>query len=164
MRMAPAIFMLPSRSTAPAAATPSRPVGLPIFSAKIARTSLDGDRMHRPPAALRVEPPEHQIGVGDGRLGAAAAVADRAGIGAGAFRADLDQAGGIDAGDRAAAGADRVHLDHRHVDRHRIFDLDLVGDGRLGIADQRDIGRGAAHVVGDEVVGSRRAVRYRRRR
>ena len=38
------------------------------------------------------------------------------------------------------------------MDRHGIFDLDLVGDGRLGIADQRDIGRGAAHVVGDEVV------------
>ncbi|KAJ0340352.1 hypothetical protein COL154_014178, partial [Colletotrichum chrysophilum] len=37
------------------------------------------------------------------------------------------------------------------MDRHGIFDLDLVGDRRLGIADQRHIGRGAAHVVGDEI-------------
>ena len=38
------------------------------------------------------------------------------------------------------------------MDRHGVFDLDLVGDRRLGVADQRDVGRGAAHVVGDEVV------------
>ena len=36
------------------------------------------------------------------------------------------------------------------MDRHRIFDLGFIGDCRLGVEDQRDIGRGAAHVVGDE--------------
>ena len=98
----------------------------------------------------RVQPAEHEVGVGDGRLCAAAAIADRPGIGAGALRPDRDQPGSIDTRDRAAAGADRMHGDHRHMDRHRIFDLDFVGDCRLGVEDQRDIGRGAAHVVGDE--------------
>ena len=165
MRIAPAIFMLPSlqhrgrRVDAVEAGGPADPVreDLPDVVERDTAASTDSSLRRR-------QPPEHQIGVGDGRLRAAAAVADRAGIGAGAFRPDLDQAGRVDAGDRAAAGADRVHVDHRHVDRHRIFDLDLVGDGRLGVADQRDVGRGAAHVVGDEVVGNRRACRYRRRR
>ena len=150
MRIAPAIFMLPSRSTAPAAAIAVEAGGLADPFLENRPHMLDGDRLIDRQQLLRIEPAEQQIGVGDGRLGAAAAVADRAGIGAGAFRADLDQARGIDARDRAAAGADRMHRHHRHVDRHRIFDLDLVGDGGLGVEDQRDVGRGAAHVVGDE--------------
>ena len=42
--------------------------------------------------AVGAEPAEHQIGVGDGRLGAAEAVAGRAGRGAGALRADAQAA------------------------------------------------------------------------
>jgi hypothetical protein len=106
---------------------------------------VDGEQL------LRIESPEHQVGVRNGRLGPAAAVADRAGIGAGAFWSDLDQAGSVDPGDRATAGAHRVDRDHRHVDRHGVFDLGLVGDRRFGVPDQRDVGGGAAHVVSDEV-------------
>ena len=60
---------------------------------------------------------EHQIGVGDGRLVAAVRVAHRAGLGAGALRADLEMAFAGDPGDRAAAGADGLDVDHR--DAHR---------------------------------------------
>ena len=43
-----------------------------------------------------VEQPEHQVGVGDGGLGAAAAVAGRAGVGAGRLGADLQQTEVVD--------------------------------------------------------------------
>ena len=42
------------------------------------RTCVDRHRPRHGQQPLRVEPAEHQVGVGDGRLGAAAAVADRA--------------------------------------------------------------------------------------
>ncbi len=103
------------------------------------------------------------MGVGDGGLQAAAARGGGAGVRAGAGRADFQQAGGVDAGDRAAAGADGADVDHRHVDWHGVFDLDLGGDRGLAAADQRDVGGGAAHVVGDEVGYPARG-RCRRRR
>ena len=37
------------------------------------------------------------------------------------------------------------------MDRHRIFDLDLVRDRRLAIADQSHIRRRATHVIADQV-------------
>ncbi len=151
MRIAPAIFILPSRSTAPAASLPSRPVARPILSAKMARTAstpTGSATASSLPGCSRPSTRLASVMVGSTP---AAAVADRSGPGAGALRADLDQARRVDAGDRAAAGADRVHVDHRHVDRHGVLDLGLVGDRRLGVADQRHVGRGAAHVVGDEV-------------
>ena len=48
---------------------------------------------------------------------AAAAVARRPGVGARRFRADLQQAELVDAGEAAAAGADLDEVDRRH--RHR---------------------------------------------
>ena len=47
------------------------------------------------------EPSEHEIRVGHGRLDTAAAVADGAGNGAGAFGADAKLAGALDPGDRS---------------------------------------------------------------
>ena len=52
MRIAPAIFMLPSLSTAAAAPTPSRPVARPILSAKICLTS-SGDTGASTDSSLR---------------------------------------------------------------------------------------------------------------
>ena len=53
-----------------------------------------------PPRKLsRIEPAEHDVGVGDRRLGAAAAIADRAGLGARAVRTDLERADVVDPGD-----------------------------------------------------------------
>ena len=82
---------------------------------------LDGGlAVERHPAAeeaLRVEPAEHDVRVADRRLLAAVAVAGRAGVGARAARADAEGAALVDVGDRAAAGADRVHVEHRHEQR-----------------------------------------------
>ena len=95
---------------------------------------------------------EHEIGVGDGRLGAAARIAHRPGLGAGAARADLEMAFAADPGDRAAAGADGLDVDHRDAHRERA-DRAAIGDVRLAALDQAEIGRGAAgierHHVGE---------------
>ena len=85
-----------------------------------------GDRRGAPPPVelharrrgnLRVEAAEHHVGVGHGRARAAAAIGGRAGPRAGALRPDAERAAGIDIGDRAAARADRVDVDHRHQQR-----------------------------------------------
>ena len=54
---------------------------------------------------------EQQVGVGHRGFGAAAVVADRPGVRSGAFGADLHQAHLVDAGERAAAGADLDQVD-----------------------------------------------------
>ena len=121
-----------------------------------------------PPRKLsRIEPAEHDVGVGDGRLGAAAAVADRAGIGAGALRPDLERADLVDPGDAAAAGADLDHVDHRQ--HHRMAagvaaDVIARRHRRLAVADQARLGGGAAHVERDHVGEAERLADARRRR
>ena len=99
----------------------------------------------------RVELAQHQVGIGHGRFGAAAAVADRAGIGAGTVGSDLQDAGLGDARDRAAAGADRVDVDHRHANRHAVGDVLLRRQRGLAAADQGHVEAGAAHVAADQV-------------
>ena len=97
---------------------------------------------------------ESQIGVGHRRMGAAAAVASRPGIGAGTFRTDADTAQAIDMRDGAAAGADLHHLDNGNTQRQarslaepaNARDLERAGGLRLVVVDQADLGRGAAHV------------------
>ena len=91
--------------------------------------------------------PSHHIGVGDGER-AAAAVAGRARIGAGAVRADAE-ARAVEMQDRAAAGRDRVDAHHRRAHAHaRDFGLERA----LVLAvEMRHVGRGAAHVEADDV-------------
>ena len=92
--------------------------------------------------------------VGDGGVLAAAAVGGRAGIGAGALRADGQRAA-IDLGDRAAARADRHHVDHRQ--RQRPFaDMALLGERDAAVLDQADVGAGAADIDGDDVLDAAR--------
>ena len=62
-------------------------------------------------------PAQHEVRVGHCRLRAATAVAGRARIGTRAFRPDAQQPNLVDHGDRAAAGADLDHVDHRGLDR-----------------------------------------------
>ncbi len=78
---------------------------------------------------------EREMGVGDGRLDAAAAVADGAGHGAGALGADGQRARVRDAGDRAAAGTDRHHVDHRQADGPAA-DAAVGGEARLAAVDE----------------------------
>ena len=112
--------------------------------------------------ARRIEPAEHQVGVGDGGLAAAAAVADRPRRRAGRLGAHLQHAGRVERRDGAAAGADRAHVHHRHVDRQAVGDGQLRRHLRHAAVDQRHIGGGAAHVVGDGVAEARLGERGRR--
>ena len=97
-----------------------------------------------------IEIAEHDIGVGDGRCHAAIAVAGRARHRARAFRPDAQRAAGIDAGDRAAAGRDA--RDVEAAQRDALAGEHAVGGQRgLPVRDQRDVGRGAAHVERHEI-------------
>ena len=60
--------------------------------------------------------PEHDVGIGDGRRRAAAAVAGGTGLGARAFGPDPQDAGRVDARDRSAAGAERDDVEARQRD------------------------------------------------
>ena len=80
-----------------------------------------------------VDPAEDDRGVGHGGLGAAGAVADRAGHGARALRADVEQAALVDPGDAAAARADALHV-HRREARH----VAAVGLADPGLPRPRD--------------------------
>ena len=53
--------------------------------------------------------------------------------------------------DRAAAGADGVHVHRRHLDPE-VADRGLAADRRLAVLAQGDVGRRAAHVEGEDVV------------
>ena len=61
--------------------------------------------------ALGIEPAEREIGVGHGRLAAAAPVAGGTGRGACALRPDMQSLLRIEPGDRTAAGADLDDID-----------------------------------------------------
>ena len=81
------------------------------------------------------------------------AVARRAGIGAGRVRSHA-QAAIEEAADRATAGGDRVDAQHRRTQAH-------AADGRLqatarAATEMRDVGRGAAHVEGDDLLEASR--------
>ena len=96
----------------------------------------------------RQQPAEDDVRVGD-RQPFAFAIADRTGIGAGAFRTHFQRASGIEFRDRAAAGADGVDVHHRNADRHAV-DLAFVRHLDFVFA-QRNVGRRATHVERDDV-------------
>ena len=95
---------------------------------------------------IRDQLADHHVGVGDGER-PAAAVARRAGIGAGRIRPDAE-ARAVEMQDRAAAGRDRVDQHHRRAHAHA-RDLGLEGALVLAVV-MRHVGRGAAHVEADE--------------
>src|SRR5262249_56894634 len=101
---------------------------------------------------LAAEPAEQQIGIGDRRSRAAAAVAGRTGRGLGAMWADPQGATIIDPCDRSAAGADRVDVDRRQADGY-LIDLGASGGFGLSVSDQADVGAGAADVHGNDIPG-----------
>ena len=101
---------------------------------------------------------------------AAAPVAGRPGIGARGIGPDLEQPERVDARDRAAAGADLDHLDHGQVDRQpgalleavAAVDLEAVRQQRLAPVDHRELGGGAAHIEGEEILVAGRGAEGRR--
>ena len=116
-----------------------------------------GLKLHAPAEErLGTEPAENDHGVGRGRLGAAASVRRRARVGARRARPDAEDAALVDVGDRAAAGADRVDVDHRD---HRLVGTDLrvqqVLHAELAALRKPDVGRGPADVERDHVLVAR---------
>ena len=86
---------------------------------------------------------------------AALAVGCGSGIGARAFRPDVNAAGGVAPGDRAAAGADLDDVDHRQLHRlaaGRMADHIAFLDGRNPLGDEARLGGGAAHVEADRAL------------
>ena len=165
-RMAAAIAAFTMSWTARAASTTSMPSG-PATS-RLERGSAALGRQRHAAGELRgVEVAEHEVGVGDGRLGAAAAVAGGAGIGARRPGAD-PEAAAVDGGDAAAPGAHLGQVDDRELERDAgagagaaeaalAADLEVVGDRGASVAHDARLGGGAAHVERDHVAGARGA-------
>ena len=93
---------------------------------------------------------EHEVGVGDGRLRAAAAVTGGAGLGARALRADVEQAAVVEPRDRASARPDRVDVDRGQREPPPVEDA-VELQQRLAAAHQRRVEARAAHVHRDAV-------------
>jgi len=58
----------------------------------------------------------------------------------------------IDLGNAASARAYGIDVDLRDLQRHAVDHI-VHADPRPQIADHRDIGTGAAHIIGDNVLG-----------
>ena len=105
---------------------------------------------------LRGQAAEHEVGVRDGGSRAAPAVAGRPRHGAGAHGTDAHQAVASDVRDRPAAGPDGVDVDRGEAHR-KAGDAAAERHLRLAVADEADVGGGAAHVEGDEIAAADRA-------
>ena len=110
----------------------------------------------------RRQPAEQQIGVGDGRSGAALAVADRSRVRASRLRAHLQHAAAVDIGDGAAARADGMHVHHGHGDG-KLAEPAFAGDAD-GSVEQGDVGGSPAHVETDQLALSDLAAQICHRR
>ena len=162
-------------STMPFAASVTlRPSGVAQRSS-IARAAPSTSSPISPPRKYaRVEPAEHDVGVGHGRLDAAAPVTDRARVGARALRPDAEQPARVDPRDRAAPGADLDEVDDRRP--HRVArerhaadprarvaaDVVVLRHRRPAVLDQADLRRRAAHVEGEDVGPAERLAEVRR--
>ena len=94
---------------------------------------------------------EDEVGIAHGRFRAAAAIGDRPRSRPGAARSDAQRTGERGyVGNRAAAGADAAHVERRHLGREHPH-LGRARDRRLAVDDDGDVGRGAAHVEGEEL-------------
>ena len=112
----------------------------------------------------RIEVSEQQVGVGEGWFRAARTVADGARIGACALRPHLQAARGVEAEQRAAAGADFREVDGRRLDHiaraghqsgagdHAGADTELERARNRAAFDDGRLGRRAAHVEGEDIV------------
>ena len=149
-RSARPISALATRTTPSAVSSASRPSSEPRrLQRRLGRVA----RQRQLAAQLRAvaEVAEQDVGVGDRRLLAALAVGGRAGVGARRARADAQRAARVGPGDRAAAGADGVDVDHRQLDRDA-GDHRLGRRARLAAEHGRDVRARPAHVEGQHVL------------
>src|SRR5579884_1655239 len=102
-----------------------------------------------------VDPPEEDVGVGHRGLDPSPAIADRAGVPAGALRPHLERADLVDPGDAAPTRPYLYDVDDRQHDRVPTgiaADVVALGDARHVALDQAGLGRRAPHVEGDDVL------------
>ena len=85
-----------------------------------------------------IEEAEHEVGVGDGGFGAAPAIAGGSRLRAGALGPDMQHAAGIDARNRAAAGADAGDVQALQGDA-LAADAPVRRDRRLAADHERDV-------------------------
>ncbi len=103
--------------------------------------------------ALGGDAAEHDVGVGDGGEHAAA-VAGGPGVGAGGARAHAENAVVVEVRDASAARANGVDVEDGDVDAE-VADASATAHGQRA-GGERDVGRGAAHVEGDDAVEAER--------
>ena len=139
---APSVAFVTARSPS-AAASSSRPSGVPTWPRHRRSRCCQIEPHAATEECIRIETAQHDVGVGDGRLRSAPAVAGRARPGAGAFRTNGQAAPFAHLGERAAAGSDGSDLDHRQADRHPV-DFALGDHVGAAIANDRHVEAGAA--------------------
>ena len=137
---------------------------MPAAAALRREAQLRADALDRRPGGLGhqlhvaaeleggVQPTQHHVGVGGRRLGAAAAVAGWARVGARALGADLEQAGRVEPGDAAAAGPDGADVEHGRGDGDAELELGGRGLRRPPAGHQAGVEAGAADVGGHQRV------------
>ena len=114
---------------------------------------------------LGCEAAKHDIGVRHGRLCAAASIRGRSWHCAGAPRPDAKGTAAVDIGNRPAAGADCVHVDHRHKQREAAYRRRArVGLGEATANNETDVGASSAYIEGDQLLALGRVRQPSRRR
>ena len=109
--------------------------------------------------ALRVEIPEHEIGIRDGRPRAVETITRRSRGCAGALGSHLHDADRVDPGNAPASSADLDHVDGwdgdgksaRFGETPGARNLEFVGQRQRAVANEAGLCRGAAHVVGEHL-------------
>ncbi len=109
---------------------------------------------------IRDQVTQDEVGIGHRRLLAPEAVAGRAGVGPGAFRAYFQETQGANRGDAPAPCSDLDHLDDRDFDRQpasflEAIDpahLEFVDPQRIAVLDDTSLGGGPPHVEGHDVI------------
>src|SRR5262249_3073428 len=99
-------------------------------------------------------PSQDEIGIGDGGLGATQSVAHRARLGAGALRPNTKRTH-LSAGDRPAAGANLLDIDHGNLHRQPggiAADEGAPRHQYAAVMDDARFRSGAAHVECDRVL------------
>ena len=92
------------------------------------------------------------MGVGDGRL-CPLSITDWSGIGPGGLRPGAQRSSVVKPSDGTAPRTDRVNVEHGNGHRQTAHEPFLAGGERaalLNVVEQCDVGRGAAHVEGDD--------------
>ena len=123
--------------------------------AQACRAASMSSSMSPPRNRFRVEKPQYQQGIRDGRCRPSTAVAGRPRVRPGGLRPYPQHASGVDPRDRTAARADGLGLDHRQRGEEP-GNLRARAAGRPLLGDDGDVERGAAHVAGDHVLPPRR--------